>query len=93
MFIRTRIDVPKELERGDNLNKESLWQVIQRLDITAEISGLLPFVHFIDQVIEYKYIIRQNEIFKASLKSRGVRMDADNYYVKISELNWPCTLI
>ena len=93
MFIRTRIDVPKELERGDNLNKERLWQVIQRLDITAEISGLLPFVHFIDQVIKYKYVIRQNEIFKASLKSRGVRMDADNYYVKISELNWSCTLL
>ena len=70
-----------------------MWQVIQKLTITAEISGLLPFIHFIDQVIKFKYIIKQNDIFKASLNSPGVRMDADNYYVKISELNWPSTLI
>lgn len=93
MFIRTRINVPEELEKGDDLNKKNLWQVIQKLTITAEISGLLPFIHFIDQVIKFKYIIKQNDIFKASLNSSGVRMDADNYYVKISELNWPSTLI
>lgn len=86
LFVRTKIEHPRARGGATLTTKEEMWNIVNEINITAELTGGLSFYDFVNQVIRYEYIIRQGSKFKVSRTSRGTEMDADNYYVKLSEL-------
>lgn len=86
MFVRTLIQVPEGFESGNELNKDVLWDKIKSINIKAEISGVLSHFDFREQVTKYRYIIPKGAWFRINPNTNGTRMDAENYYVKIAEL-------
>lgn len=87
LFVRTRITEKNGSFKCDKLGTlEEMSNLVSDIDITAELTGSLSFNDFVNQVIKYKYIIKRGARFKATRSSEGTIMDAENYYVKLSEL-------
>lgn len=84
LLVRTEIYVPEKYESGELLlTYEEFFEIVMRENpcITAELTGVLSHDDFVNQIMKYKYIIRQGD------KLNGwMEMDASNYYVQCAEL-------
>jgi len=84
LLVRTKIEVPKNYVGGELLlTYEEFLEIVMRENpcITAELTGVLSHDDFVNQIMKYKYIIRQGD------KLNGwMEMDASNYYVQCAEL-------
>lgn len=80
-FVLVRI----ELEVSDNQHEAITYEELKNLlfskTIRSEISGVLSYNDFVNQIIHYKYIIKKGDLLNGKLE-----MDADNYYVHAAEL-------
>lgn len=84
LLVRTKIDVPEKYAAGELLlTYEEFLEIVMREnpDITAELTGVLSHYDFVNQIMKYKYIIRQGDRLNGWMK-----MDASNYYVQCAEL-------
>lgn len=79
ILVRIQLDVPDKQDKV--ITYDELKSLIFNKTISSEISGVLSCDDFVNQIIKYKYIIRKGDLLNGKIK-----MDADNYYVHVAEL-------
>lgn len=84
LLIRTKIDYEKNFKKGNLPEIDTINTHISNLDIQAEVTGLLSHFDFVNQIIKFRYIIKQGHLLQSKIP-----MDATNYYIHAYDLESP----
>lgn len=88
LLIRTKIEYNNNYKNGTLPEQAKLKSYISNLDIQGEVTGSLSHSDFVNQIIKYRYIIKQGQLLQGKIP-----MDAENYYVHAYDLDNPRTII
>lgn len=88
LLIRTKIEYNNDYKNGTLPEQAKLKSYIDYLNIQGEVTGSLSHLDFINQIIKYRYIIKQGQLLQGKIP-----MDAENYYVHAYDLDDPKTII
>lgn len=88
LLIRTKIEYNNDYKNGTLPEQAKLKSYIDYLNIQGEVTGSLSHLDFINQIIKYRYIIKQGQFLQGKIP-----MDAENYYVHAYDLDDPKTII
>lgn len=84
LLVRTKIDTSNILVKDKLPDKSTLYEYITNIDIQGEITGALSHHDFVNQIMKYRYIIKQGQLLQGKIP-----MDATNFYIHAYDLENP----